>query len=127
VQGTAQAFDIGNWSPNLPAPAGPQWSYIDSGNEALGVALTMRGAQQCGAAGSQSHFVASVHLTCAAEQGPLTVAAGAGCTRNFTLPTPLACRADPDPDDDGSAPILSLSWSALLASVVALRVLASGL
>ena len=89
----SQPYSIGDWAPNEPAPVGPQWSYIDSGNEDAGVKLTMKGALQCWAEGNEAHYVAVVHFVCAAEQGPLTVASAWGtCTQTWTLPTPLACR-----------------------------------
>ena len=92
----ALAFDIGDWAPNLPAPVGPQWPYIDSSNKDAGVALTMQGAVQCWAVGYETNFVTVVHFVCAAEQGPLTIASAQGtCTQIWTLPTPLACRGSP--------------------------------
>jgi len=94
VQGTAQAFDIGNWAPYEPAPAGPQWAYIDPSNKALGVSMSMRGAQQCWATGSAERYVANVLFVCSRNQGPLKVLPLQGsCWQNYTLPTPLACPA----------------------------------
>ena len=96
VQGTAQAFDIGNWAPYEPAPAGPQWAYIDPSNKNGGVMLTMEGAQQCWATGRPTAYSATIMFTCAATQGPLTVSIGPNsCAQKWILPTPLACRGPP--------------------------------
>jgi len=95
VQGGAQTFDLGNWSPSAP----PQWSFINESDPSLGAQYQLSGAPQCWAnGGSPQPYKTTVQFQCAKEEGDVKVQQSPqSCDFTFVVPTPHACPSSPPP------------------------------